>query len=92
MGKIRQVYSLKEGEGEVIEADAVETSQIVNKKVSDLKIPEGVQLGAILKKNNSEVVIAKNDVTIESGDRIVLFTLSKMIKKAEKLLSVRFGF
>ena len=91
-GKIRQVYSVKEGEGEVIEADATETSTIVNKKISDLKLPNGVKLGAILKKKNNEVVIARDDVIIESGDRIILFSLSKAIKKVEKLLSVSFGF
>jgi len=90
-GKIRQVYSVKEGEGEVIEADAV-ASTIVNKKIGDLKLPNGVKMGAILKKNNDEVVIAKDDVTIENGDRIILFSLSKMIKKVEKLFSVSFGF
>ena len=90
-GKIRQVYSVKEGEGEVMEADAV-ASTIVNKKIGDLKLPNGVKLGAILKKKNNEVVIAKDDVIIESGDRIILFSLSKMIKKVEKLFSVSFGF
>jgi len=91
-GKIRQVYSVKEGEGEVIEAVAAETSTIVNKKISDLKLPNGVKFGAILKKNNNEVVIARDDVIIENGDRIILFSLSKVIKKVEKLLSVSFGF
>ena len=90
-GKIRQVYSVKEGEGEVMEADAV-ASTIVNKKIGDLKLPNGIKMGAILKKNNDEVVIAKDDVTIENGDRIILFSLSKMIKKVEKLFSVSFGF
>ena len=90
-GKIRQVYSLKEGEGEVIEADAIETSTIVNKKIKDLKLPYGVKIGAIFKKDN-DVVIASDNIMIESGDRVVLFSLSKMIKKVEKLFSVTFGF
>ena len=90
-GKIRQVYSLKEGEGEVIEADAIETSTIVNKKIKDLKLPYGVKIGAIFKKDN-DVVIASDNITIESGDRVILFSLSKMIKKVEKLFSVTLGF
>ena len=40
-GKIRQVYSLREGDGEVIEADALESSSIVNKKISELYLPIG---------------------------------------------------
>jgi len=90
-GKIRQVYSLREGEGEVIEADALQASSIVNKPIKDLKLPKGVKLGAIL-KNNEEVIMPENNVVIKEGDRIILFSLSKMIKKVEKMLSVRFIF
>ena len=90
-GNIRQVYSLREGEGEVIEADAVEASSIVNKKLSDLKLPNGIKIGAVL-KNDNEVHISTPNLEINDGDRIILFSLSKMIKKVENLLSVRFGF
>jgi trk system potassium uptake protein TrkA len=90
-GNIRQVYSLREGEGEVIEADAVEASSVVNKKISDLKLPNGIKIGAVL-KNDNEVHIPNPNLEINDGDRIILFSLSKMIKKVENLLSVRFRF
>ena len=90
-GNIKQVYSLREGEGEVIEADAVEASSLVNKKISDLKLPTGIKIGAVL-KNDSEVHISNPNLEINDGDRIILFSLSKMIKKVENLLSVRFRF
>ena len=90
-GNIRQVYSLREGEGEVIEADAVEASSLVNKKISDLKLPTGIKIGAVL-KNDNEVHISNPNLEINNGDRIILFSLSKMIKKVENLLSVRFRF
>ena len=90
-GNIKQVYSLREGEGEVIEADAVEASSLVNKKISDLKLPTGIKIGAVL-KNDNEVHISNPNLEINDGDRIILFSLSKMIKKVENLLSVRFRF
>ena len=90
-GNIKQVYSLREGEGEVIEADAVEASSLVNKKISDLKLPTGIKIGAVL-KNDNEVHISNPNLEINNGDRIILFSLSKMIKKVENLLSVRFRF
>ena len=85
------MYSLREGEGEVIEADAVETSSVVNKKISELKLPNGVKIGAII-KNDTDVYMPDSNLKINDGDRIVLFSLSKMIKKVENLLSVRFRF
>ena len=90
-GNIRQVYSLREGEGEVIEADAIEASSIVDKKISELKLPNGVKIGAVL-KNDVEVYMPKPDLKINDGDRVILFSLSKMIKKVENLLSVKFRF
>ena len=90
-GSIRQVFSLREGEGEVIEADALEASSIVNKKISELKLPNGVKIGAIL-KNDNEVYIPKPDLVINDGDRAILFSLLKTIKKVESLLSMRFRF
>ena len=75
----------------MIEADAVEASSVVNKKISELKLPKGVKIGAVL-KNNEEVFMPKPSLRINDGDRIVLFSLSKMIKKVENLLSVRFRF
>ena len=90
-GSIRQVYSLREGEGEVIEADAVEASSVVNKKISELKLPNGVKIGAVL-KNENDVHIPNPNLQINEGDRVILFSLSKMIKKVENLLSVRFRF
>jgi trk system potassium uptake protein TrkA len=90
-GNIKQVYSLREGEGEVIEADAVEASSLVNKKISELKLPTGIKIGAVI-KNDNEVHITNPNLEINDGDRIILFSLSKMIKKVENLLSVRFRF
>jgi Trk K+ transport system NAD-binding subunit len=34
----------------------------------------------------------KPDLKINDGDRVILFSLSKMIKKVENLLSVKFRF
>ena len=75
----------------MIEADAVEASSLVNKKICDLKLPTGIKIGAVL-KNDNEVHISNPNLEINNGDRIILFSLSKMIKKVENLLSVRFRF
>ena len=91
-GTIRQVYSLREGEGEIIEADAIESSNIVNKTISELKLPKGIVIGAILKNNEEVIMPTDSNITIEIGDRIILFSLSSVIKKVEKLLSVSFRF
>ena len=64
---------------------------VVNKKISELKLPNGVKIGAVL-KNENDVHIPNPNLQINEGDRVILFSLSKMIKKVENLLSVRFRF
>ena len=43
-------------------------------------------------RNENDVYIGFENLKIEEGDRIILFSPSNMIKKVENLLSVRFRF
>jgi len=72
----------------IIKLDYISSDQT---KISDLKLPNGIKIGAVL-KNDNEVHISNPNLEINDGDRVILFSLSKMIKKVENLLSVRFRF
>ena len=47
-GRIRSVHSIGENFGEVIEAEALETSSLVGHSILDAKLPSGVIVAAIL--------------------------------------------
>lgn len=89
-GRIRGVHSLRDGAAEVMEAVAVETSPLVGKALNDLKLPDGLMIGAIIRKE--EVLIARGDTEVEVGDRMILFARKDAVKKVEKLFSVRLEF
>jgi len=89
-GKIRSIYSLGEGIGEIIELDALETSPITGKKMKEIKFPKGVILGAVVR--NDEITIPDHGTDIKANDRLVLFAPTNTIKKLEKLFSVRLEF
>ena len=64
-GRIRSVYSIGEGFGEVIEAEILENSDFANKKLSDLDLPKSIRVGAILRQDkiiipNSETIFKEN--------------------------------
>ena len=89
-GRIHAIHSLQEGLGEVIEADAMETSGLVGKPLRDVQLPDGIQIGAVVR--GQTVISPRGSTVIAVGDRVVLFTSSKAVKKAEKLFSVRLEY
>ena len=44
-GRIRGVYSVREGAGEFIEAEALDTSNIAGKRIRDMRLPKGILIG-----------------------------------------------
>ena len=93
-GDTVNVHSLRRGAAEAIELVAhgdEETSQVVGRKIDQLKLPEAVNVGAIVRK--SEVIIPHQDTVIGAGDHIILFlTDKKYIRDVEKLFQVSVTF
>lgn len=89
-GRIRSVHSLGEGFGEIVEADALETSPLVGAPIREIDLPDGVIIGALMR--DDEVVIPRGDTVIKVGDRIVLFAATAAVKKVEKMFAVRLEY
>ena len=51
-GTIENAYTILNGEYEVIEADILETSELVNKELKTADLPDEIRVGAILRNNN----------------------------------------
>ena len=49
-GRIRGVHSIRDGEGEVLEAEALETSPLIGQPLRDLDLPDGVRIGGIFRE------------------------------------------
>ena len=89
-GKIRDVHPIIEDLGEVIEAEALPSSQLVGKSLREAKIPKGVAIGGIMR--DDMVMPARGDTVIEAGDTVTIFAARGRIPLVEKLLSVRLDF
>jgi trk system potassium uptake protein TrkA len=89
-GRIRAVHSLRDGMAEVIEAEALETSPLVGVPLREVKLPAGVIIGGVLR--GETVIIPRGDTIIQLKDRVVIFALADVVKKVEKLFSVRLDF
>lgn len=89
-GRIRGIYSVREDFGEVIEAEALETSPLVGKPLREARLPSGVIIGAVLR--DGKVIVPRGATVINAQDRVVLFATYEAVKKVEKLFSVRLDF
>lgn len=89
-GKIHSVHSLRTGDAEIIEADAMESAPVIGIPLQDAKLPDGVLVGALVR--DKKVIIPRGESIIEKGDRVIIFTPKTAIKNVEKLFSVAFGY
>ena len=50
-GTIENAYTILNGEYEVIEAEILETSELINQELKDSDLPDEIRVGAILREN-----------------------------------------
>ena len=89
-GKIISVAPLKGEHAEAIEAEALETSDIVNIPLHKVKFPKGALVGAIVR--GDRIIIPRGDSVIKPKDRLIIFTLKGVIPKLEKMLTVKLEY
>jgi len=85
-GRIRGVHPVQNGEGEILEAEALTTSPVVGKALRDAELPDGMRIGAIVRDNR--VFIPDGNTEIRPHDRIVIFALNGLVKEVEHLFRV----
>lgn len=97
-GDMVNVHSLRRGAAEAIEVIAhgdEKTSRVVGKAIEDVDLPEGASIGAIVREHDtgSEVIIAHDDVVIQSEDHVIVFLVNKKYTRdVERLFQVGFSF
>ena len=89
-GRVREVHSIGDGFGEVLEIDALATSEVVNKTISQLQLPDGAIVGAIMR--DGEIELPKPNAVIKEGDRVVVFAEEAVVRKLERFFEVRLEF
>lgn len=100
-GDVVAVHSLRRGAAEALEMVAhgeAKSSKVVGKRLEQLSLPQGAQIGALVRglgkeSVRSKVIMAHHDTVIESGDHVILFLPGKrMVREVEKLFQVSATF
>ena len=89
-GRIIGISSLGDGTLEVLEAEALETSDILNKPLRTLKLPANTVIGGIVREG--EVIIPDGETRVKAHDHVLVVTSSTSIREVEKLFQVHLEF
>jgi trk system potassium uptake protein TrkA len=89
-GRIKSAHTLRDGEAEAFEAEALETSPLVGETLDQARLPSGVIVGAILRED--ELIMPRADTVIRPRDRVIVVARAALVKKVEKLFAVRLDY
>ena len=82
-GTIENAYTISDGEYEVIEAEIIESSELINKELKDANLPDQIRIGAVLR--DKKVIIPKSDFIFQNDDQVVLIAKKDTISVVENL-------
>ena len=89
-GDVEAVHSMRQGAAESLEIIARgdrRSSKVVSRRIEQIDLPEGVQIGAIVR--GDEVIMAHHDTVIQTDDHVIVFLPSKrQVRAVEKLFQV----
>jgi len=89
-GRVRAIYSIGDAEAEVIEAQVLSSSPLAGKLIRDIDFPEGVLVGALMRRD--EMMKLVGSLRVEEGDVVVIFVMAKDVPELERLLQVSVDF
>ena len=89
-GKVLSAISIKGEQAEVMEAVAMETSDIVGKPLKNISFPKGALVTGIIR--NKDIIVPSGESVIEPDDRIIIFARREAIAKIEKILAVKLEY
>ena len=82
-GTIENAYTILNGEYEVIEADILETSELINKELKDAELPDEIRIGAVLR--DDIFIVPSSKYIFQKGDTVVLLSKRDQLPLVENL-------
>lgn len=89
-GRIRAVYSIGDGEAEVMEAQVLGTSALAGRLVRESEMPDAAIIGLIRK--GDRLVVPRGDTRLAEGDVLTIFAMREAVTEVERLFQVGLDF
>lgn len=85
-GRITGLQTFADGQAEALEGIVLATSPLAGKSLKNMELPEDVAVCALVR--GDKVYFRRNDVVIETNDRVIFFALKAAVPKVEQLFRV----
>ena len=85
-GTIENAYSILNGEYEIIEAEIIETSELISKELKNSNLPDEIRIGAILRGEN--VIIPRSNFVFKKEDIVVLLAKKDFLQVVENMFRI----
>ena len=85
-GTIENAYSILNGEYEIIEAEIIETSELINKELKNANLPDEIRIGAILR--GDEVIIPRSNFIFKKEDIVVFLAKKDFLHVVENMFRI----
>ena len=85
-GTIETAYSILNGEYEVIEAEIIETSELINKELKNSNLPDEIRIGAVVR--GSEVIIPRSNFIFKKEDIVVFLAKKDFLQVVENMFRI----
>ena len=85
-GTVENAYSILNGEYEVIEAEIIESSELVNKELKNANLPDEIRIGAVLREK--EVIIPRSNFIFKKEDIIILLAKKDFLHVVENMFRI----
>ena len=85
-GTIETAYTILNGEFEVIEAEIIDSSELINKELKNSNLPDDIRIGAILRNDN--IIIPTSKFIFEKKDTVVFLAKRDQLSLVERLFQI----
>ena len=82
-GTIENAYTISNGEYEVIEAEIIESSELMNMEIKNLSLPDELRIGAVLR--DEKIIIPRSNFVFKKDDRVVFIVKKDSISFVENI-------
>ena len=85
-GTIENAYSILNGEYEIIEAEIIETSELISKELKNANLPDEIRVGAVLR--GDAVIIPRSNFIFKKEDIIILLVKKDFLHVVENMFRI----
>jgi trk system potassium uptake protein len=85
-GTVENAYSILNGEYEVIEAEIIESSELINKELKNSNLPDEIRIAAVLR--SKDVIIPRSDFMFKKEDKVVLLAKKDFLHVVENMFRI----